>query len=274
MSGTHILLLDVSVPAETRQSWLQAGAHCVSCIDHHEGSIPHWSAESCHGVAAIDTTHCAAMMTHKLFYPHEETPGWLHAIDRIDRWDQPTFQDRCFREIMAGISKLPVEGRTMEAITTFQQFLSDVENPERLAGLLEAGRLSLMKKDSELFAILNGRGTVIDLTQEHATAWGLGENWIGQRLFLVNNTDVVIDTTEAAYLTFEYHPAKPTLFVNYRHRRVSKPILREMIVYYGRAKADSGFNLMEGSLLRGHPTAAGATVFLDEPHSALPFICA
>lgn len=267
MSGSHILLLDVSVPAEYRTAWLQAGAHCVGCVDHHEGSKEHYSAECC----PIDTTHCAAIMTHKLFYPDEETPAWLHAIDRIDRWDHPTFQDRCFREIMAGVAKLPVQGRTMEALVTMQRLIEDVEDPQRFAGLLEAGRLSLEKKDAELFAALNARGGVLEITEVHANAWGLGSNWIGKLLFLMDNSDFVVDTTEAAHLVFEMHPLKPTLFVNYRRRRVFKPVRKEMIVYYGRAQADSGFNLMEGSILRGHPTAAGATVFLGET-AVLPFL--
>lgn len=270
MAGSHILLLDVSVPAETRSEWLNAGAHCIGCIDHHEGSKEHWMAES----SPIDTTHCAAIMTHQLFFPGEETPAWLHAIDRIDRWDHPTFQDRCFREIMAGIAKLPVQGRMMEAVLTMQRLIEDVEDPQRLAGLLEAGRLALEKKDAELFAALNARGGVLEITPAHATAWGLGANWVGKLLFLMDNSDFVVDTTEAAHLVFEIHPLKPTLFVNYRRRRVLKPVRKEMIVYYGRAQADSGFNLMEGSILRGHPTAAGATVFLDKQseNQVLPFL--
>lgn len=274
MAGSHILLLDVSVPAETRSEWLNAGAHCVGCVDHHEGSKEHWMAEC----SPIDTTQCAAIMTHRLFYPEEETPAWLHAIDRIDRWDHPTFQDRCFREIMAGLAKLPVQGRMMDAVVAFQRLIEDVENPERLAALLEAGRVSLEKKDAELYAALDARGGVLELTEVHASAWGLGANWVGQRLFLMDNSDFVVDTTEAAHLVFELHPLKPTLFINYRRRFAytpvqgrAKPVRREMIVYYGRAQADSGFNLMEGSILRGHPTAAGATVFLNET-AVLPFL--
>lgn len=267
MAGSHILMLDVSADEPTRQSWLAAGAHCVNCVDHHETSKSHWSPLCC----PIETEHCAAMMTHKLFYPDEETPEWLHAIDRIDRWDHPSFQDRCFREIMAGMAKLPVQGRTMEALVAFQQFMKDVEDPARLAGLLEAGRVSLATKDAELFALLTAHGRVDVLTAEMCAAWGLGSNWVGQRLFLMNNTNFVVDTTEAAHLCFEHHPAKPTLFVNYRHRVVTRPIRKEMIVYYGRAQVDSGFNLTEGSILRGHATAAGATVFLGE-NQILPFL--
>jgi hypothetical protein len=269
MAGTHILMLDVSAPADTRAAWLNAGAHCVNCVDHHETSKEHWVGVDC---CPIDTDHCAAMMTHRLFYAEEETPAWLHAIDRIDRWDHPTFEDRCFREIMAGMAKLPVQGRTMEALVAFQGFMRDVEDPERLAGMLAAGRQSLEKKDSELFALLTAHGHIVDLTAELCAAWGLGPNWVGQRMALMNNTNFVVDTTEAAHLCFEYHPAKPTLFVNYRHRVVTRPVRKEMIVYYGRAKADSGFNLMEGSILRGHPTAAGATVFLGQPDTVLPFL--
>jgi hypothetical protein len=268
MSGTHILLLDVSVPAEYRAKWLEAGAHCVNCVDHHETAKEHWSSSEC---CPIDTEHCAAIQTHRLFYPDEATPEWLHAIDRIDRWDHPTFQDRCFREIMAGMAKLPVQGRMMEAVVAFQTFMNDVEDPQRLAGLLEAGRVSLAKKDAELFAILDARGMVFELNAQCAAAWGLGENWIGHRLFLMENSDIAVDTTEASHLVFEHHPAKPTLFVNYRRRVVTRPVRKDMIVYYGRAHADSGFNLTEGSILRGHPTAAGATVFLGEA-KVLPFV--
>ncbi len=271
MAGTHILLLDVSVPEEYRTAWMAAGACGIHCIDHHETSKDHWKGTSC---CPIDTQHCAAMQTYHFFYEDAEIPSWLEAIDRIDRWDHPTFEDRCFREYMMGMAKMPVQGRLMEALVAFQKFIEISEEFGAVQQIIEAGRASLAKKDGELFQVLAMRGVIIDLDARHLQAWGLGENWMGVRLFLLNNSDFVVDTTEAAHLVFEHHPMKPNVFVNYRRSswfdRETKQ-KKEKVIYYGRSHIDRGINLTEGSILKGHPTAAGNTVFLDEPR-CYPFL--
>lgn len=270
MAGTHILLLDVSVPQETRAAWMAAGAHCIHCIDHHETSKAHWAAEE----SPIDTRYCTAMQTYHFFYEDAVIPSWLEAVDRIDRWDHPTFEDRCFREYMLPMSKLPVQGRMMEALVAFQKFIEISEEFGAIQQIIESGRAALAKKDGELFQLLTARGVVVDLDARHLQAWGLGENWMGVRLYLLDNSEFSIDTHEAAHLVFEHHPMKPNVFINYRRSswfdRESKK-KKEKIIYYARSHMDRGINLTEGSILQGDTTCAGHAMFMDEPR-CYPFL--
>ena len=60
MSGTHIVMVDISVPKQYRELWLKAGAKSILCIDHHSSSIEHWDPKEC----PINVESCAALQTH------------------------------------------------------------------------------------------------------------------------------------------------------------------------------------------------------------------
>ena len=111
MAGTHVLMLDVSVAEIHRTNWLENGVISVNCIDHHSSSIEHWAHDAC----PINVESCAAMQTFRHFYPEHPVPFWLEMIDRIDRWDNVTYEDRCIREILTIISHKPVQRKLDEA---------------------------------------------------------------------------------------------------------------------------------------------------------------
>jgi hypothetical protein len=278
MKGRHVLLLDVSVAESHRTAWLAGGALSVNCIDHHASAVEHWPAAAC----PIDTTRCAAVQTWQRFYPGTEIPFWLHHIDRVDRWDNPTYEDRCVREVLNNIAHKPVQKKLAEAFTLTELFLANISNPVGMAMVMAQGKQILDGKDAALMATLSG-GSFHTFTAEYIAGWGLPAHWLGANVFIIDNSNITLDTTEAAHLVFQHYPAV-NVFINYRKKTVflkgrvaAEGVMGEpdqvktMYVYSARSR---GFNLTEGgSILRGHPTAAGATLTVGEA-PVIPFLLA
>lgn len=266
MSGSHILLLDVSVPEENRATWTAAGALSVSCIDHHASAVAHWPTTSC----PINTASCAAIQTWQHFYPTVAVPAWLTHIDRIDRWDNPTYEDRCIREVLNIIAHKPVQQKLDEAFALTEQFLLLVSNPVGVMALLAQGKQILDQKDAALLHILS-RGLIVPITEAHITSWNLPSHWLGAIVFIIDNTHITLDTTEAAHIMFQHYPTV-TAFINYRKKilygRGAMAVEKEMYVYSARSR---GFDLTTGTVLKGHNTSAGCSLIKGEV-ATLPFL--
>jgi hypothetical protein len=266
MAGTHILLVDISVAESYRIKWAAGGALSINCIDHHASAVEHWPVDSC----PINTASCAALQTWKHFYPSAETPFWLNSIDRIDRWDNPTYDDRCIREVLNEIAHKPVQGRQDEAFAMTEAFLMNMANPVTVMMVISQGKQILDQKDLVLTSILTN-GTFHTFNYDHINAWNLSVSWLGANVFIIDNTSVTLDTTEAAHLVFQSYPGVD-VFINYRKKTMygkgPTGVDNTMYVYSARSR---GFNLTDGTILRGHPTSAGASLIKEEV-PMLPFI--
>jgi hypothetical protein len=268
MKGTNVILLDVSIEKKHRDEWLAGGVLSIQCIDHHETSTSHWPADSC----PINTSSCTAVQVWRNCYAHLPEPAWLHSIDRIDRWDNPTYEDRCLREILNVIAHLPVQGKTEEAITMTDRFVTQVNDPVELAMMMVTGKQLLDTKDANLMAILN-KGGIHTFSDEYIKGWNLPQSWLGAKVFIIDNTNITIDTTEAAHLVFQHHP-EVNAFINYRKKilygRGRDADVRNAYVYSARSR-----NLdltVKGSILKGHHTSAGALLTVSNDTKNVPFV--
>jgi hypothetical protein len=264
--GTHILLLDVSVSQEVRDGWMANGALSINCIDHHASAEEHWPA----GQSPIHTESCAAIQTWQRFYPQYAVPAWLQHIDRVDRWDNPTEEDRCIREVLNIIAHKPVQRKFTEAFTETQAFIQTMQTPEGVAATVAKGREILQQKDSELHKIL-ANGVITQITPDVQAQWQLPESWANITVFVIDNTNIVFDSTEAAHQVFTYYP-QCVAFINYRKKtfleRGDMAVEKTAYTYSARSR---GFNLTDGSIFRGHPTSAGANLIQGEA-PFLPFL--
>jgi hypothetical protein len=262
--ASHVLLLDVSVPKYIRDMWMKSGALSVHCIDHHASAIEHWPKNQC----PIDTSRCAAYQTWQRFYPQLAIPSWLEHIDRVDRWDNPSHEDRCIREVLNIIAHKPVENKYDDAFTLTEMFLTQIQNPAGAQILLNQGAAILEKKDAELIQLLNNGG-IHHMTEDHVKGWQLPAHWLNASVFIIDTTNVSLDTTEAAHLVFLHYPAVQ-VFINYRKKSIMGHLgNRTMFVYSARSR---GFDLTSGcSILKGHKTAAGASLVMGEAN-VLPFL--
>jgi hypothetical protein len=264
MVNAHILLVDISFDASVRATWV--GALSVNCIDHHATSADHWPAGTIH------TECCAAMLTFRHFFPQQEVPYWLHIIDRVDRWDNPTYEDRCIREVLTGIAHKPIHNKKnmapVIAETTLWITTMDAEGGYQKMVLL--GKPILDQKDAHLCQILT-KGTFLTLGFEHAEQWHLPNTWLGANVYIIDNTHITFDTTEASHMVFTNYPGVD-IFINYRQKtfltKGEMETEKSVIVYSARSR---GFNVTEGTIFKGHPTAAGASLVKGEV-PVLPFL--
>jgi hypothetical protein len=268
MEGTDVWLLDVSVPEHFREEWLEAGARSVSCIDHHATAIEQWPAHAC----PIHTDCCAALQTHQHFYPDTPIPEWLHSIDRIDRWVDVTYEDRCLREFLYVIARKPVQRQMPSAFQETDQFIHCMTNyPKTYDWYLSEGQKILTAKDASLKKILKEKGTFLTIDDELQVKWDLPQSWNGIRSFIMDNSDVALDTTEASHLIFTEN-TDVRVFINYRKKlfytKGPSKVMKSMTVYSARS---NGIDLTVGTVLRGHPSSAGASLVQGEA-SHFPFL--
>jgi len=262
MAGTHIWLLDVSVPAEAREQWKNAGALSIQCIDHHATAVDQWPADN----NPIHTDCCAALQTFRYFYPDLKEPEWLHSIDRVDRWVDVTYEDRCLREYLHEIARKPVQRQLHEAFEMTVRFVHDLENfPESYKLYCDYGEQALKEKDRKLMTILQTIGKTICINDAHLESWVLPQSWRNLNVFIMDTTDVTLDTTEASHLVFTQQ-GHIDVFVNYRYKtfytkQEATQTMKSMIVYSARARK---IDLTDGTVFRGHPTSAGASLVHGE----------
>jgi len=272
MADTDVWLLDVSVPALNRKEWMKDGVRSIQCIDHHATAIDHWPTEN----SPICTDCCAALQTWTFFYPDQPVPEWLHSIDRVDRWVDVTYEDRCLREFLHDIARLPVQRKLQRALQETFDFIHWMQHypEESMKGYCELGEVQLKKKDARLQRLIDSKGQVVMVDEERIADWRVPETWLGLKVFLMDTTDEILDTTEASYLVFSKHE-DVAVFINYRNKTFyTKPrggVMKSMVVYSARSAASFHLNLNEGTILCGHPTSAGASLIRGEA-AHFPFI--
>jgi hypothetical protein len=272
LASTHILLVDVSVPPSTRDAWISGGALSVNCIDHHQSAIADWPADKC----PIQTNHCAALQAFSIFFPTLPIPSWLHSIDRMDRWENVTYEDRCLRELLSIIAHKPVQKMIDEAIRMTEEFMYLLAP----AYVLQIGKSMLEMKDAELMKIIS-KGKTFCLTDEHLAKWGLNPSWLNKKLFIMDTTDITLDSSEAGHLVFLHQP-EMDVFINYRKKvfyakdakivkdakdamevvgKKNYPKKKTMFVYSLRSQT---FDVTESSIFKGHSTSAGVSLIVGD----------
>ena len=145
---------------------------------------------------------------------------------------------------------------------------------ESMKGYCEKGEVQLKKKDARLHHIIETKGKIIVVDDALLVEWRVPETWLGLKVFLMDTTDVILDTTEASYLVFSKHD-DVAVFINYRNKTFyTKPrggVMKSMVVYSARSAVSFHLNLNDGTVLRGHPTSAGASLVRGEAEH-FPFI--
>jgi hypothetical protein len=178
------------------------------------------------------------------------------------------------REVLNEIAHKPVQKKTAEAFTLTQLFLANMSNPMGVMMTINQGKQILDQKDAALLGVLS-KGTFHTFTAEYLAGWGLPASWLGANVFIIDNTRITLDTTEAAHIVFQHYP-QVNVFINYRKKVLfgkgvpgtAPPPEKTMYVYSARSR---GFNLTEGTIFKGHPTAAGASLIQGEA-PLLPFL--
>ena len=251
-AGSHVLLLDLSFSVESEKKILEGTALSVEMIDYR----------------TKDGEMCSARLAWQKWYAHLAVPFWLSAVDRISRWDQPTFEDRCLREVLTNVAHMPPK----DALTATDVLMTWMTQPlcTEFQSLMAQGHAALEKKDGHLMATLGQLGTVYDIREEDTVAWGLTPEWTGLRVFLLENSDLIIDTNEAAYIVFG-HFADVSAFINYRKKVRRDPKTGTLSLAYLYSARSRGFDLTTGDFFKGQKQSAGAQ-HLIHLQERVPFV--
>jgi hypothetical protein len=261
--GTHVLLLDLSMDKESQEKMRNGGVLSVACVDHHETSAADWPE-------GVDATASTALQAWRRWYGDKEVPFWVEAVNRISLWKQPLWDDRCLREVLIPVAHMrPLDAlRATEALMTWMSAPQSVE----FQGLMAQGQQRLLAKDQELMAFLLERGRTHVLQEQDVKAWGLCPEWDGVTCFVLENSDHVIDTNEAAHLVFTHIPSVQ-VFVNFRKKvrnlcQNGIPVAGLVYLYSARS---TGFDLTAGGFFQGQKQSVGATtpVSLTAPFASL-----
>jgi hypothetical protein len=134
---------------------------------------------------------------------------------------------------------------------------------------MAVGQALLMKKDQILYAELSHKGHHHVVGEEELKMWKLPREWFGLSLYLLDNSDFVIDTTEASHLMF-YHNPHINVFINYRKRVRRDPVTKLFTTIYIYSARSQAFDVRQGGFFQGQATSAGATVLCTN-EEILPF---
>jgi hypothetical protein len=249
--GTHVLMLDMDADRveENKLSLLNGGVLSLEVIG-----------------SQMETS--TVVEVWRRWYGSEEMPFWLASMDRIIRWSNPTWEDRCLREVMLPLTHM-LPGVALGATEAFMYWMTNPTGAE-FQTLMTQGQARLMEKDMVLGAFLHSKGGVHEIRASDAEAWGLSPEWVGLKAFLLENTDAVLDTNEAAHLVFTNY-LDVGIFVNYR-KKMRKAVgsgnkLGVAYVYSARSKA---FDLTTGGFFQGRAGSAGAQV--PAGRAVMPFV--
>jgi hypothetical protein len=252
--GSHVLALDMDTGAgmeKNKQTLLDGGVLSVEVI----------SASSASGETSTVTE------VWRRWYGTSEWPFWLTSADRIIRWSAPTWEDRCLREILMPVTHMrPAD--SLRATEAFMSWTMAPMEPE-FQSIMAQSQARLMEKDYQLSQFLRQYGVVHEIRASDVEAWGLTSEWVGLRAFLLENTDTVLDTNEAAHLVFVHYP-EVALFINYRKKLRKDAVTGEsglVYVYSARSKA---FDLTTGGFFQGRAGSAGAQVAVGQ--AVMPFV--
>jgi hypothetical protein len=262
--GSHIILTNVSIPPENRQEWINNGVLTITCYDHHHSAIPHWAP------GTINTSQSSLLQIWIKYFPMIPVPLWISSIDRIDRWDNPTHEDRCLREYLNQIVHYPLEKKTGKAIRETDKFIMNYTNPIEYTKIIQQGNEMLMKKDTAIINVLQaGNGQFILFNEEHVQKWNIPSSWIGLTAFIIDTTGITIDSTETSHVFFQYYPSTH-IFINYRKKTMRGPDYKDknIIVYSARSQ---GIDMVsDGTIFKGSPTSCGATIIIED-YPVIPF---
>ena len=254
LSSTYVMIVSLTVPNEWKEFFIKI-EHIqeVWAINHIDTSV-HFKNGQFNIVPNTIESSVSLRLFPILF--SDDIPSWVHTIDRISRWDNPTKYDRSLRESLHLLALMPYrhpDGLQTEAINAMDKFIIDIDIPSSHDKILSDGSARLQYKDYHLGTILfkNASGGVqYTINNNHLIHWRLAREWFGKRIFVFNNTNQVIDSTEAFHLVILHYPSVD-IFINYRKKNNS---------YIYSARSQHFPLTFLGSLFKGHPNSAGCTL--------------
>uniref|UniRef100_A0A6C0AQY5 DHH family protein n=1 Tax=viral metagenome TaxID=1070528 RepID=A0A6C0AQY5_9ZZZZ len=262
------MFLDVTFPLEDMLRF-RSVATALTIIDHHPHTDEFMEE---FGDQTFDSSCCAAVLTHRHFFPDEPVPEVLESVNRVDLWLAPTETDLIYRELFHDIAH-QAPSNPNAAFANLSTLLTNLATPTFAAIPLALGIASLGKKRLDI-EICHQRCPHKIVTMEgpdDLEEFGVPPSWIGKKVMVMDTTLV-----KSMGLYFDSSLAGDhfiktqgiDVFINYyKVSWIKQGTSHYKIVYHARSVST---DLTECDVLEGHPSAAGGQhEFKGEP---LPFV--
>jgi hypothetical protein len=263
------LFLDVTFPLEDMVRYKTA-ATALTIIDHH----PHTDEFMDEfGDQTFDSSCCAAILTHRHFFPEEPVPEILNSINRVDLWLSPTETDLIYRELFHDIAHQAPSNPTA-SFANLATLLANLASPMFAAIPLALGTASLSKKrlDIETCHQKCPHKVISVEDADDLEEFGVPPSWLGKKIMVMDTSQVksmglYFDSSLAGDHFMKTEGVD--VFINYyKVSWIKQGVSHYKIVYH--ARSAETVDLTECDVLEGHPTAAGGQhEFKGEP---LPFV--
>ena len=267
-AAEEYLFLDVTFPLEDMLRF-KTVATALTIIDHHPQTEAFMDE---FGDQTFDSSCCAAVLTHRHFFPEEPVPEILNSVNRVDLWLAPTETDLVYRELFHDIAHQAASNPTA-AFATLDTLLTNLASPTFSAIPLALGIASLSKKRHDI-EICHQRCPQRQITIEDPDdleEFGLAPSWLDKKIMVLDTTLVksmglYFDSSLAGDHFIKTQGVD--VFINYyKVSWIKQGTPHYKIVYHARSVST---DLTECDVLEGHPSAAGGQhEFKGTP---LPFV--
>jgi hypothetical protein len=269
-AAEEYLFLDVTFPLEDMLRF-RSVATALTIIDHHPHTLEFMEE---FGDQTFDSSCCAAVLTHRHFFPEEPVPEVLISVNRVDLWLAPTETDLIYRELFHDIAHQAASNPSA-AFANLSTLLTNLATPAFAAIPLALGIASLSKKRHDI-EICHQRCPQRQITIEDPDdleEFGVPPSWLGKKIMVLDTTLVksmglYFDSSLAGDHFIKTQGVD--VFINYF--KVSwigreDGVHYKKYVYHARSV---GTDLTECDILEGHPSAAGGQhQYMGVP---LPFV--
>jgi hypothetical protein len=145
----------------------------------------------------------------------EDTPPYVAFLDKITMWrGEITLEDRVLRE----------------AFHNHEIMCRSLTNKSELMALLDKFVIAftchrdevlstyyhvVVNRDMAMNKMIETIGKITTITDENVGKWKLPRGWVGEKVFTMDTSDCVIDSTDTSWLVFQKYP-DVNIYANFR----------------------------------------------------------
>lgn len=208
-------------------------------------------------------------LVHNYLYNNDAGYSWVTTMDKIIMWKHLTHEEKAIHELFHSVAVEYNKQNVGKGLKYTRDILKTLFEKKSANNdiILEKHKQNITNKENSIKEILENvdeSKTIITLTKEHVDKWQLPIQWIGVNIFVLDTTNVSIDSTLASDIVFNKYNTKDNgcdidIFINYR-KIVSKNN-KSYVHYSCRAFKEENniakINLLDWKLVKGFPLSAG-----------------
>lgn len=239
--------------------------------------------------------------TFKLVYLYlynsseKDSPSWISILDRIIMWKHLSVEEKAIHELFHSMAIEYNKENVGKGLKNTKKVIEQLfeEKSSNKNQILSKYKDIIVEKQNIIHELLknnenngNNKNQIIKLTDSHINEWKLPLEWTDMSVFVMDTTNIVLDSTLAADFVFDKYnndagSDNVNMFINYRIIRAKNN--KKYVQYSCRAFKENGdagnddinnkyINLLNWKLVKGFPLSAGGKYEICENDNNLPFV--